>query len=161
VESQVIRPVKELKGFEKVALEPGEEKIVKFTLGKRAFAYYNEQLKDWYVESGTFEILVGKSSAVIECREEVVVKSTTVIRKEFHRNSNLSEVLATPVGKELLKQMGMGQNSDAASDQGNPQMIMEMMKIMPLRSLVTLSSGKFTEEALATLIDQLNQLQSV
>lgn len=161
VESQVIRPVKELKGFEKVALEPGEEKIVNFTLGKRAFAYYNEQLKDWYVESGTFEILVGKSSAVIECREEVVVKSTTVIRTEFHRNSNLSEVLATPVGKELLKQMGMGQNSDAASDQGNPQMIMEMMKIMPLRSLVTLSSGKFTEEALATLIDQLNQLQSV
>src|SRR4051794_31416877 len=50
LESSVIRPEKELKGFEKVQLQPGEEKMVIFTLDKRAFAYYNVELKDWHVE---------------------------------------------------------------------------------------------------------------
>jgi len=52
VKSSVRRPEKELKGFEKVFLNPGEEKTVTFTLDKRAFAYYNTQIKDWHVESG-------------------------------------------------------------------------------------------------------------
>ncbi|HZJ83593.1 MAG TPA: glycoside hydrolase family 3 C-terminal domain-containing protein, partial [Clostridia bacterium] len=55
LESSVIRPIKELKGFEKIFLEPGEEKTIVFTLGKRAFAYYNEDIGDWYVEEGDFE----------------------------------------------------------------------------------------------------------
>ncbi len=47
----VIRPVKELKGFEKIGLHPGETKTVTFTLGKRAFAYYDTDLHAWNVES--------------------------------------------------------------------------------------------------------------
>lgn len=62
VQSSVSRPEKELKGFEKVELQPGEEKAVTFSLNKRAFAYYNTELKGWHVESGKFELLVGKSS---------------------------------------------------------------------------------------------------
>ncbi|CAH2713138.1 Thermostable beta-glucosidase B [Neobacillus rhizosphaerae] len=61
LESSVIRPEKELKGFEKVQLQPDEEKTVTFTLDKRAFAYYDVELKDWHVETGEFEILIGKS----------------------------------------------------------------------------------------------------
>ena len=57
----MIRPEKELKGFEKVQLQPDEEKTVTFTLDKRAFAYYDVELKDWHVETGEFEILIGKS----------------------------------------------------------------------------------------------------
>lgn len=53
VASSVIRPAKELKGFEKVELKPGETKTVSFTLGKRAFAYYNIKLQDWHVETGS------------------------------------------------------------------------------------------------------------
>jgi beta-glucosidase len=66
VESKVNRPEKELKGFEKIELAPGEEKTVTFKLDKRSFAYYNTEIRDWYVESGEFEILVGKSSKEIE-----------------------------------------------------------------------------------------------
>ena len=46
-ESTVIRPIKELKGFEKVELAPGETKTVTFTLDKRAFAFYSVKLQDW------------------------------------------------------------------------------------------------------------------
>ena len=51
-ESTVIRPVRELKGFEKIALEPGETKTVTFTLGKRAFAYWNTEIHDWHGRKG-------------------------------------------------------------------------------------------------------------
>ena len=64
IESSVIRPEKELKGFEKIELKPGEEKTVVFELDKRAFAYYNVDIGDWHVETGEFEILIGKSSRI-------------------------------------------------------------------------------------------------
>lgn len=77
VDSTVFRPAKELKGFEKVDLKPGEEKQVSFNLGKRAFAYYNAVLGDWHVESGEFEILVGSSSRDIRLSGMVRVNSNT------------------------------------------------------------------------------------
>lgn len=77
VESTIFRPEKELKGFNKICLEPGEKKTVKFTLDKRSFAYYNVNLKDWNVESGDFLIIVGSSSRDIKYAHKVHVKSIT------------------------------------------------------------------------------------
>ena len=71
--SAVIRPEKELKGFKKVSLLPGEEKRVEITLDSRSFAYYNTCLKRWYVENGAFEILVGASSRDIRLTARVDV----------------------------------------------------------------------------------------
>ncbi len=73
-ESSVYRPVKELKAFDKVSLKPGEKKTVSVTLDKRAFAYYDAERKDWLVESGEFEILVGASSRDIRLKATVNVK---------------------------------------------------------------------------------------
>ena len=75
-ESTIFRPKKELKGFVKVYLEPGEEKTVSVELSKRAFAYYNVNIGDWHVESGEFDILVGASSRDIRLEKTVDVEST-------------------------------------------------------------------------------------
>ncbi len=75
-ESTIFRPEKELKGFKKVFLQPGEEKEVEITLCKRAFAYYNINIMDWHVETGKFEILVGASSRDIRLTKEIEVIST-------------------------------------------------------------------------------------
>jgi len=64
--SAVPRPVKELKGFAKVRLNPGETMRVSLTLDRRAFSYYDVDKKDWHAEPGAFTILVGSSSAKIE-----------------------------------------------------------------------------------------------
>ena len=61
-ESSVDRPVKELKGFEKVWLEPGQTKTVSFTLDKSAISFYDESIHGWRAESGTFEALLGSAS---------------------------------------------------------------------------------------------------
>ncbi|UYZ64970.1 glycoside hydrolase family 3 C-terminal domain-containing protein [Hymenobacter weizhouensis] len=58
----VKRPEKELKAFQKVALKPGEAKTITLTLGPEAFQYYNETKKQWVLEPGKFEVLVGSSS---------------------------------------------------------------------------------------------------
>lgn len=77
-ESTIFRAEKELKAFEKVFLEPGEEKAVKFTLDKRAFAFWNVKVSDWTVESGEFEILVGASSRDIKLTSSVNVEAEAV-----------------------------------------------------------------------------------
>lgn len=76
VESTIFRPEKELKGFKKVFLAPGEETEVTLELEKRAFAYYNVNIGDWHVESGEFKILVGASAADIRLTGAVKVNST-------------------------------------------------------------------------------------
>ena len=84
VESTVIRPVKELKGFDKVELQPGETRTVSFTLDKRAFAFWNTQIHDWYVESGEFRILVGKSSRDIQLEASVTVEASRALHHGHH-----------------------------------------------------------------------------
>ena len=67
-QSTLIRPPKELKGFTKVFLEPGEEKTVYFNLDQRSFSFYNPDRKSWTAEPGLFEFLVGSSSQDIRLR---------------------------------------------------------------------------------------------
>jgi beta-glucosidase len=66
--AKVSRPAKELKGFAKVNLRPGEKKRVSVILDGRAFAYYDVNGKQWRAEPGDFNILVGRSSEQIELR---------------------------------------------------------------------------------------------
>jgi beta-glucosidase len=69
--SDVPRPPKELKGFARVMLEPGETRRVTVELERRSFAYYDTDLGEWAVTPGVFEILVGRSSQVIELRRKL------------------------------------------------------------------------------------------
>jgi beta-glucosidase len=165
VESNISRPNKELKGFDKVDLQPGEEKTVKFTLDKRSFAYYNTELKDWHVESGEFELLVGKNSKDIVLTEKVKVETTVELPLNVHRNTTVGDLLANPkvepLAKELLVKAQEGSPfAAAAEDQGDFSEMMEaMMKYMPLRALSNFSDGNFTEEMLQDMIQQLNDVQ--
>lgn len=73
-QSTHFRPEKELKGFEKIDLQPGEEKEVSIALGPRAFAYYDAASREWVVEPGEFEILIGASSRDIRLNATIDIK---------------------------------------------------------------------------------------
>ena len=64
-----MRPPKELKAFNKVSLEPGETKTVKFVLDKEALSFWDAEEKTWVAEPGEFEILAGSSSRDIRARK--------------------------------------------------------------------------------------------
>lgn len=68
VESALMRPPKELKAFTKVTLDPGETRTVALTLNPDAFAFYDDRRKEWVIEPGEFEVLVGRSAGDIRLR---------------------------------------------------------------------------------------------
>lgn len=72
-ESSVERPLKELRAFLKVFVEPGQTKNVHFDLDKSAFAFFDEKQGDWVVESGEFEILIGSSSVDIRLAKNITL----------------------------------------------------------------------------------------
>jgi beta-glucosidase len=102
---EIIRPVRELKGFDKISLQPGETKTVTFQLSKRAFAYWNIEAHDWYVESGRHAIQIGKSSHDIVCEEivDIAAKSFTG-NKEYNITSTIGEIIQHPLGKKFWEE---------------------------------------------------------
>ena len=72
--ASVTRPVRELKGFERVTLRPGEKRRVTFTLGPEHLGFYNREMR-YVVEPGTFKVFAGNSSVGgLEAGFEVVGK---------------------------------------------------------------------------------------
>ncbi|WP_019638011.1 glycoside hydrolase family 3 C-terminal domain-containing protein [Paenibacillus fonticola] len=166
VQSSVSRPEKELKGFEKVHLEPGEETKVTFTLDRRSFAYYDVSLKDWHVEAGEFKVLIGKSSREIVIEESLFVTSTTPVKKiRVDRNTLVGDLLADPLLSSRASQMLDKINethpfAQMAGDGNMSDMLAAMMKYMPLRALANFSGGTFTEEMLEDMIAKLNEVSA-
>ncbi|MCM1026285.1 MAG: glycoside hydrolase family 3 C-terminal domain-containing protein [Roseburia sp.] len=160
--SGMIRPIKELKGFAKVALEPGEEKEVSFELDRRAFAYYEERVHDWFVESGSYEILAGASAEDIRLAAEVQVDSKDEIPIVYTRFSTIGDLAATERGRALLGSlMGQADSSQEMHEaemsqnmgEGTSKMMQAMMMEMPLGALV--SYGRVTEEQLEGMLQSL------
>ena len=74
VKSSVDRPKKELKGFQKVYLQPGENKDVTITINKEALSFYDESSSSWKAEAGKFEALVGNASDNLKLKKVFELK---------------------------------------------------------------------------------------
>ncbi|MDF9841618.1 beta-glucosidase [Paenibacillus sp. PastF-1] len=157
VESSVIRPLQELKGFTKIALQPGEAQEVTFTLDKRSFAYYDVKLGDWHVESGEFTVAVAASSRDVRLTAPLEVISSVKTVSKFHRNTTVGDLLANPLTADKAKHYSSIFGLESAMED-NPEMFLAMMKYMPLRALVNFGQGKYTEENLAEDLRELNAL---
>jgi len=168
-QSTAIRPVRELKGFEKVALAPGETKTVAFTLGKRAFAYYDVRARDWLVESGTFRIQIGRSSRGIVLEAPVTVRSTAKPPVRFDENSIFLDILAYEEGRTLVNET-LGDviralnptaddtgASDAAKEAITAEMSEAMIRYMPLRTTLSFAADRMTRERLDAFLAELNR----
>ena len=159
-ESTVIKAQKELKEFAKVELEPGQEKIVEFELDKRAFAYYNTEIEDWYVESGDYQILIGSSSRDIRLKDTVKVKSSLQLKEEYTINTTVGDLLADPAKEKLFNELlnQYLENTDLLEMLGgrNSEMMEAMLKYMPLRSLVMFSEGAVNRAQIEEIVEKLN-----
>lgn len=167
-ESAVLRPLRELKGFEKVELQPGESKEVSFVLDKRAFAYWNTDISDWHVETGKFTIEIGQSSRAIDVSAEVTVNSTVRLKRQYTKDTIFMDLLADkealPVLQPLLEQIREvfapdkkdGEESNAASEAITEDMNLAMLNYMPLRGVI--SFGGRDASLLDDLLNALNHL---
>ena len=87
------RPVKELKGFAKVLLQPGEKQKVSIALDRRAFAHYDPDKKGWVADKGAYKILVASSSRDIQLTDEFELPETTIVSDG--PNQNTTSTVAT------------------------------------------------------------------
>lgn len=71
--SKVVRPYHELRGFEKIELQPGQKQHVTFTLTEKAFAYYDEKAAEFVAETGAYEIQAGASSRDIRLWQDIEI----------------------------------------------------------------------------------------
>ena len=168
-ETEVVRPVRELRGFEKIFLEAGEEKTVTFILGERAFAYWNTLIHDWYAEEGTYKVMIGENADQMCVGEEITVHPTKELPKTYSLNTCLGELMRDPKAQTVMApfMQGMAQNDAAmdmaeanANDQSgvvNQEMMAAMMEGMPLRQLLSFVPG-IKREMLEQIVDALNQL---
>lgn len=172
--ASVRRPPKELKGFAKVSLQPGETKTVSIHLDFRAFAFYHVKHKTWVAEAGEFDILIGASSADIRCTLAATLISTQKLPCILDMESTLNDWMADPRGREVLgplyaeieaasrRRFG-GQDRYANKEEsGNIGMdIMDMLNDMPLVSVLAFDQASLPEPAEAMVEKMLRQAHSI
>ncbi|MBA3379553.1 MAG: glycoside hydrolase family 3 C-terminal domain-containing protein [Chloroflexia bacterium] len=152
--SRVPRPNRELKTFAKVALQPGEDKTLQFSLGWRDFAFYDVVADTWVMDPGEYEISIGASSADIRLGARVTLESTHQVPVVIDRGTPFSQALDHPVARELLQPIldGMAQRFGGGEAS---EMMMMFLADTPLRKLVIM--GALTEVQLDDLVSASNE----
>lgn len=144
----LVRPHKELKGFAKVELQPGETKTVSIPLDFRAFAFYHPEYKQWITEDGEFDILIAASATDIRHTVTVTLQSTVTLPCILDKESTIREWLADPRGRavfgpfyakmetEARKMFGGGDERYGNNESAIGMDIMDMFNEMPLVSVL-------------------------
>jgi len=162
----VVRPIRELRAFDKVTLKAGESKVITFSLDKRAFAYWNVDIHDWYVSTGDYKIQIGTSAADIILEKSVQVTGTSRVKPHFTINSPIGDIMAYPAGMSILRDIigqmipgdDMTEEQEDAEKTGlvSKEVIMTIFEAMSLRSMLTFSPAAKLEQY-EELIAAVNQ----
>ena len=147
LESEVTRPVRELKAFSKVWLEPGETRLIELTLDQRAFSFWSVRWNRWAVEEGDFEIAVGTSSRDLPLRSRVRVHAPSLAApltmdstlQEWLGHSKVRQIIAEAAGEALT---------------GNEDLI-KVVGTMPMSTLAAFGPLGFTRAKLQGVLDSL------
>ncbi|HJV13993.1 MAG TPA: glycoside hydrolase family 3 C-terminal domain-containing protein [Propionibacteriaceae bacterium] len=146
VEASVARPLRELKGFVRVHLEPGETKQVSCQLDERAFAFWSRRFQQWVVESGEFMIAVGNSSRHLVATETIRLDAPR-LSLPLGPDSTLHEWLGDERGRELLSKRDVRLLQD-------PELI-KVIGTMPMHTLAAFQGMALSHEELNELVAEL------
>ncbi|MEM7333195.1 MAG: glycoside hydrolase family 3 C-terminal domain-containing protein [Chloroflexota bacterium] len=156
VASSLVRPLKELKAFDKVFLEPGEAKTATMSLTHKSLAYFDDLKMKWVAEAGEFELLVGTSSTRIHAKAALTLSETITFggpvakeKVQLSLDNTIQELLDNEQAKEVL-------NNQFPGMLDNPQL--QMALGMKLPQLAQFVPDVFTEEALTAVAEGLAKI---
>jgi len=168
MKSKLIRPPKELKGFAKISLEPGEQKTIDFKFDQRAFSYYHPSYRQWITEDGEFEILIGASAEDIKYTIKVEMESTMELPCLLNQESTIKEWLEDPKGSQVFQPIfkilkdNMGQTFGA--DEEESQIGVDSMGFlmeMPLLSILGFQENRLPMSANKIIELLLSQIEDI
>lgn len=150
-DSSVARAPRELKGFTKVRLDPGESQRVAVQVRRDDLAYWDTRVDSWVVEGGTYTIEIGASSRDIRQTLTVDVKGDSV-RVPLTMESSLGELFQNPAAAEIVLQAFGSMGGDVGIDES----VLKMAASMPLGRLAGFAPGVEPEQ-IQQLLDVVNQ----
>lgn len=145
---------KELKGFEKVELAPGQSKQVTFQLDERTFAYYDVEKQDWVIASGEYQILIGASSRDIRLSGTVLIESGYVVRKDKNnsrffyaslKNNHFTEAAFQTLYGKVLPQEHAPSRGDITLNTS----LLDFRKTLFGRLVVAILKREFTKQSVS------------
>ena len=162
-DSGIERPEKELKGFRKIDLKPGEEKEVRISFDDKTFRVFDESSGTWQKEQGVYQILVGSSSQDILLKDEIRIEGISVKkdkdtdftkairnkadsvsgkRKTLQRNDPISDMRYAKSPLARLIAGRMKRKIDKAREEGNvPDLNTLFQYNMPFRAIAKMTQG--------------------
>ena len=155
VACSVARPVRELKGFTKVTLEPGEARAVTVRLDQRAFSFWSDLLGRWVVEAGEFALEVGPHSRDLPLTRTLAVDAPS-IAAPLTADSTLHEWLADPLGRELIREAVAAGQPDPARD---PELV-AVIGTMPMSTLAAFGGMSVDHDTLDKLAERWRDRRS-
>jgi beta-glucosidase len=155
LEASVARPVRELKAFAKVDLDPGETTVVEFTLTARDLSYWSTRLNDWALEAGEFELAVGASSRDLRLTTTLDVAATPP-PVSLDAMATLEEWLADPTGSALLhKAVGTDDEGQPKGILGNEELL-PVIGNFPISTLAAFPGLGLTHDLVNSLVKQVS-----
>lgn len=139
------RPLKELKGFSKIELKPGETNTVTMKLAARDLSYFHTGLGDWYVPSGTYAVLVGHAGDDIRLQAELSFTTEKLLPMAIDGTTTLGDLMADPrtaavLGEVLKQAFGQAAESDNAGLESEDATARATMNAMLLKSLASFAA---------------------
>ena len=158
------RPVRELQGFAKVDLAPGETKTVTMDLTARSLSYYEPALDDWYAPAGTYTLELGWSSRDLVCSLPLTFETQRLLPLPITRDTAVGQLLNDPRTAELVASyIARGssfledrQESDAAKEAITDEMHRQMIENAPLRQM--LHYLQLSPETAAEMLEALGRI---
>jgi beta-glucosidase len=151
-ERPVSSPARELRGFAKVALAPGESTVVKIDLDRRAFAYWDITRADWTVAAGRYEVQLGENAHTVVASVPLDLAGD-LLAKPLTLNSTVGEWFGhASVGPALTEAVESGLTEEQAAFAAENAFAMRMVESMPMRQFLGFLPNPLPEEYLEQLM---------
>ena len=154
-EASVARPVRELKAFAKVDLDPDETAVVDFALTARDLSWWSTSLNHWVLEGGEFQLAVGASSRDLRLTTTLDI-AAPALPASLDGMATLQEWLADPTGSALLhKAVGTDEDGRPKGILGNEELL-PVIGNFPISSLAAFPGLGLSHPVVDALIDQVS-----
>jgi beta-glucosidase len=151
-DTAVRRPTRELRGFAKVSLQPGESTTVSIRLDRRAFAFWDVELGRWVVAAGEYRVQVGSDASTVLREQAITLPGDSIVR-ELTLDSTVGDWFGHPlVGPLLIEGMTASMSEEQAQQAAENPDQLKMVESMPMQQFLAFTQGAIPAEALEQMM---------